>query len=474
MKQYGKGLAIFFVLSVTLTAPVVPQEPKLLAAPDVVPPATEAMQHPEFWIKRIGPDAEKIVMTPSQIKALNAKNRTRPLQTTDINGKMHSVANELDGHEYNNTQFYPQDPLTLKPFPGDSLRIGLKIIRDQVMNDPYWDRRHLPYTDVMKREVVDLMGESAVPATVQPRRGILVAHTMNRRVPTDKPAWWSQFAWQDLFNTGALETGMPVAVLHTSTDGAWLYVRSEFTYGWISAANVAFGTPEQIRKIADPANFIVTLPHKITVYTDRNFTTFLTEIYQGTKLGLVAKTAEGYQITVPCRKADGSLEAGVGWLKPDADVSVGYQPFTQANVIRTMFRTLNRPYGWADSEHERDCCGVIRTVFKTFGIFVPRWTTDQLYCSDHIRCFPHDTPKDVKYKQLDACEPGITMCGFDGHIVMYLGKVDGSYFVIHSNGYSYHDKDKNEILIGRVGICDTEIEGGSYIGEWTELTTFKP
>ena len=52
--------------------------------------------------------------------------------------------------------------------------------------------------------------------------------------------------------------------------------------------------------------------------------------------------------------------------------------------------------------------------------------------------------------------------------------MDGSHFVIHSNGYSYHKKDGTEVLIGRVGVCDTEIEGGSNIGDWTELATFKP
>jgi hypothetical protein len=188
----------------------------------------------------------------------------------------------------------------------------------------------------------------------------------------------------------------------------------------------------------------------------------------------VEKTAAGYRVLVPHRKSDGSLEIATGWLRPDADVSVGYQPFTQANVLRTMFRLLNRPYGWGNSCNERDCCGAIRTVLRIFGLNVPYGTTHELHSTDHVYAFPKDTPKEVKYKYLDSCEPGITMCGFDGHIVMYLGKVDGSYFVIHSNGYSYHDKDGTEIRIGRVGVCDTEIEGGSNIGEWTELATFKP
>jgi hypothetical protein len=430
------------------------QEPKVVAAPDVVPPATVAMQNADFWIQHIGPAAEKVIMTPEQIRALNRKNQSRPLETADVNGKPYRFPN-VKGPTYFNLQFYPQDPLALKPFPGDSLRIGLGLARANIMKGRFWDRRRLPYTDALRQELITLMDEERVPVTVRPRYGITVAHTLNRAAPYAMPAFWAQYAWQDLLNIGMIDHCSPVAVLHASTDGAWYYVRFPYGYGWIPAVNVA-------------------LPHTVPVFADREFQTLATEIYQGERLPLLAKTAAGYRVLVPHRKADGSLEAAEGWLRPDADVSAGYQPYTQANVLRTMFRVLNRPYGWGDSCNERDCCGVIRTVLRTFGIITPRGTTHELHCSDHVYAFEKNTPRDVKYTYLDSCEPAITMCGFSGHIVMYLGKVEGSHFVIHSNGYSYHDKDGTEIRIGRVGICDTEIEGGSNIGDWTELTTFKP
>ena len=47
--------------------------PKLIAAPDIVPPATEAMQNPEFWISRINGDPDRIIMTPDQISELDKK-----------------------------------------------------------------------------------------------------------------------------------------------------------------------------------------------------------------------------------------------------------------------------------------------------------------------------------------------------------------------------------------------------------------
>ncbi|MFA6472848.1 MAG: hypothetical protein WCU00_12490, partial [Candidatus Latescibacterota bacterium] len=97
-----------------------------------------------------------------------------------------------------------------------------------------------------------------------------------------------------------------------------------------------------------------------------------------------------------------------------------------------------------------------------------------LHNASRVFAFPKGTPKDFLYRTLDACPPGITLCGQRAHVVMYLGKVDGVSYVIHSNGYSYHDKDGAEIRIARVDVNDTEMEGGSFIGDWTEISVLKP
>jgi hypothetical protein len=87
---------------------------------------------------------------------------------------------------------------------------------------------------------------------------------------------------------------------------------------------------------------------------------------------------------------------------------------------------------------------------------------------------PENTQKEVKYRYLDACDPGITLCGFPNHIVIYLGKVDSNYYVIHSNGYSYHTEDGTEMGVARVSVTGTELEGGGHIDRFTEISTIKP
>ena len=470
----------FFVISIFLSAVLTfstlsarSEEEKLLPAPDIIPPATEEMQHPAFWISRI-PDADRVIMAPEEIRAFNEKNRRRSLERTDINGDSVSLK-RLAERPYRGLQYYREDPLTLESVPGDSLRDGIESNTSYIEGRVLYDRRWIPFTDAMKREISVSSSPETIPETVKPAYGVICRHTLNRRVPSHLAAYSSQYNWLDMFQTGSYETGRPVAVLHSSGNGDWSYVRSEFSYRWIPSECIALGKPDAARQYSEPEDFVVALDHRVPVYGDRDFNAWMTDIYQGARLPLVSTGGSAYEVLVPRRRTDGSLEAARGWIRPDAAVSVGYQAFTPANVIETMFRILGRPYGWGDSCHERDCCGIIRTTLDTFGIFTPRAPTHQFYYTDHAVTFPKELPKEEKFRLFDEYgEPGITICGFSGHIMLYLGKVGDDYFVIHSNGYSYHDAEGNEIKVARTSVTDLLLEGGSDIEQFTNISVYKP
>ena len=459
-------LYLFFVTSTTVTAEI---------APKSVPPATEEMQRPGFWISQINGDPDRIIMTPEQAMKLNRKNLTRTTETTDINGNTHSINKIIARKDIIGIQFNLVNPLAMLSFSGDSLRARLMRSRSYVENKTFFDIRGEKYDEEMKKDLYEMTDFNSIPDKIIPHYGILTSHTLNRLLPTNLPAYGSSGGWLDQFQSAGLDYGSPVSILHTSKDCDWYYVRSEIAFGWVSAAHVAEGSAGEIEKIVNAQDFIVPTCHKVPVYGDKDYKIFLADLYMGERLPLRRKSAGGYEITVPFRDADGSLKPVTGWVKPDADVSAGFQKFTQSNVINTVFSLLYRPYGWADSYNERDCCGTMRAVFRTFGIFLPRWTKHQSYSNDHVFAFPRETPKEKKYEILDACEPAVTLLSHSGHVVMYLGKVDGIYYVIHQSGYSYKTEDGKELYVKRVNINSTELNGerGSHVDTWTEISEFK-
>ena len=447
--------------------------PKLLAAPDIIPPATAEMQNPDFWISKIQ-NPDRVIMTPDEIVRFNQKNRTRSLVRKDIRGNTVTIDSVIaGGPPFTGIYFHLSDPLAIAEYPGSAIAKHIADVGDYVLKADLWDRRQITFPERTRHELIAEMNAGGVPGVIRPRYGMLVRHTLNRLVPTSEKVYRGQFQWLDGFQNATLETGMPVAVLHASKSGDWLLIRSEYSLGWVPAANVALGSPAAIRAASSPKNFVVGTVHKIPVYADRTCETWLTDIYMGERLELAAKTSSSFRVTVPVRRPDGTLGSAPGWLRGDAGVSVGWQSYTQRNVIATFFRLLGRPYGWGGTDHERDCVGAVRSVYRTFGIFMPRWTVFELYSTDHVTSFPADTPLEEKYRLLDACEPGITVCGFNWHVVLYLGKVDGIHYIIHQNGYSYHDAEGTEYRVGRVSVNHTELEGGADIKRWTELSVFK-
>ncbi|MFC1607697.1 SH3 domain-containing protein [Candidatus Latescibacterota bacterium] len=461
-----RTLIVILVLVLGSTVAVTGDEIQYLDAPKVVPGSTDAMQSPQFWIDNITGDPDRVIMTTDQIAVLNLENMTKSYERQDIHGETYSVVRP-------NT-FLVDDPLTITSFPGDSVRVYLEQNKRFLERGTFYDFRNRTWDEDMKNALIDMVNADVVPDNIIPLHGILVEHSFNRKFPTHKKAWREQNGWLNQFGNTNLDAGMPVAVLHMSKDRDWYFVRSPIHFGWVPATNVAIGEIGEIRDFVEAPDFIVSCIYKVPVYSDMAGRNFLMDLYMGAKLKLVENTSDGYYVLVPFRGPDGAFEAVTGWVEPDAEVSVGYQPYTQRNIINTFFSLLYRPWSSGDSYYERHCCGTVRGVLKSFGINLRNVTTLQLHASDHVIAFPMDTPKEKKHELLDGHEPAITLIGSREHIIMYLGKVGGSHYVIHSTGYDYKESDTTVRMVRRVNVNDTELEGGSHFGKWTYICTVKP
>ncbi|MCE5252567.1 SH3 domain-containing protein [bacterium] len=454
------------------------KEIKYEDAPKVVLNATAEMQTPEFWISRLKGNPDAVLLSPAHIDALNKETaiiREKVAKLNDINGKPVSIDRIIKYNDTTGAQFKIEDPLSLVSFPGDSLRARLRTNRTFFDSRTYYDDRRMTFDNDKKNQLYDMTDAGSIPDVIKPRYGIITVHATVRVLPTDEVAYGKPDEWYIKgLQAASADVAMPVAILHESKNKDWYFVRSETAFGWVRAVNIALGSPEVIRKYIDAKDFIVALTYTVPVYSNKNFSSFITDLYMGSRFKLVEKTDKGYHVLVPFRKPDGSLETVDGWVKPDAKVSVGYQPFTQRNVINTLFSLLYRPYAWNDGRNEWNCCGYIRVVLRTFGIFTGSWPAFELHWNDHVTTFPSDTPRETKYQYLEKCDPGVTLVGSDGHILMYLGKVNDKHYVIHMGGYDYTTDDGTVMMYRRVNVNDTELKGGYNIDDWTKISPLYP
>jgi len=460
------GCIIAGLLFLCVFGQVPAQEAKSENAPRLSPNVTEEMLHPEFWIANLKGDPDQVILTPAQIAGLNRKNQEKSYDFTDINGKKYNLLGR-------NT-YLTCDPLSMKSIPGDSVRAIMDQRLSALRRGTSYDFRKKKLDDAAKQKLIDQARPGEIPATVVPRYGILVCHSHTMKYPSANETWPDPVSWISNNSISSLDAASPVAVLHTSRDGDWYYIRSEIHFGWVPATHVAIGSLREIRDYVDAKNFIVVTGGKAPVYSGRSHESFITDLYMGARMQLVRKAADGYQVLMPFRRADGSFEAVPGFVKPDAPVSVGFQPFTRRNIINTFFTKLDDPWSGGDYYEGRHCCGTIRGLLRTFGISVLNSTTFQLHASDHVYSFPKETSNEVKYRYLEKCEPVITLLGSPAHVILYLSAVNGRHYVIHSTGYDYKSADGTTMLLRRVNVNDTELEGGSQVDTLTYMCELKP
>ncbi len=116
---------------------------------------------------------------------------------------------------------------------------------------------------------------------------------------------------------------------------------------------------------------------------------------------------------------------------------------------------LNQPYGWGDMYGEQDCSRFLQMVFATVGITLPRDSKDQAQVSNSAVDFDKKSDDGTKIVAITKAPAANTLLAMKGHIMLYLGTVDGKPYAIHDTTVSAMD---------RVIISDLSLGQGSPKG----------
>ena len=114
-------------------------------------------------------------------------------------------------------------------------------------------------------------------------------------------------------------------------------------------------------------------------------------------------------------------------------------PYTQENVIELAFKLLGSEYGWAGDNNAQDCSGLTREIFACFGFSLPRSAVAQTAVSGFDIRDVEAKSTEAKQRILDDAPAG-TLLYFPGHVMLYLGSVNGQAYCISAVG-SFATKD---------------------------------
>ena len=221
--------------------------------------------------------------------------------------------------------------------------------------------------------------------------------------------------------------GTPMQLIHTSADGKWGLIKGNGLLGWVPVgvfARVSGKFREQWRK-----NSFGT-PGALQFIGNQE----VKRIYTGTVLPM-----DKNNMLLPVRDASGNADTVcvskkninmLNWpLKPDRD-----------NMAHQINALIGGRYGWGGKDFNSDCSGILRQLFASFGIWIPRNSYYQTEFSGkryELGSKDDSTPEKIKKRKKVLIEkpenpvPFMTLVSFgvytkDGydtsHIGLYIGE----------------------------------------------------
>ncbi|WP_229679019.1 SH3 domain-containing protein [Dyella caseinilytica] len=379
----------------------------------------DAMLSPDYWINKLA-SPDQAILTRAQIDAQNGR-------LLDNDPSMYDLG-----------------------------KIGTAVTRDQVLawitkvskldDKPLYDEKDQLIPRPIIDGVIAGLALDKIPAVTQPRYGLIVHRVSMRNFPTRLRAFPGK-GLQDFerFQESTLFPGDPVAIVHTSLDGQWYFVVSPRYAAWVERSAIAEGTRDEVLAYAHPASYRVVTGDKVrTVYTPEAPAVSELLLDMGLRIPLDNLPPDepvngqgpyvSWTLKLPVRAEDGSLHFQPALLQRVADSSPDYLPLTQANIIRQAFKFLGERYGWGHLYNGRDCSGFVSDVYRSMGVQMPRNTGAQAISPvlPH-REFSASDSHEARMQAIAQAQVG-DLIYIPGHVMMFLGRVDGQPYVIQDVG----------------------------------------
>ncbi len=398
------------------------------SAPAMLPHTTEQMRSAAFWISRLdAPDT--LVLDAAGIETLNARIMFERKLTRQVKHFPAAVpGGEVRG----------------------SIREGFRGLSSRTLYDAKARVVRQAYYDAL----LLVADPGAVKDTVETRYALVSRMADQRIIPTEDVLTEKPFDLEfDEVQNSSLDIGTPLVVLHESRDKKWVWAQAQDSSGWVRKDAVAFCSAQEYASYCTDPFFWVAVSPRVALYLDAKLTRLAGVVRMGTVLPLGRKAVAGArEVLIPYRTPEGDFEP-LRVYAASEEGSEGFLPFTPRVVLQQAFKLLDAPYGWGGMHGAQDCSSFLQQVYGSVGVRLPRNSSEQGKAGEALA-------------QLSGALPGDTIVHLNGHIMLYLGEVDGRHYCIHATS-GYREKTAGGTrfrALHRVVVSDLSLGEGTPKG----------
>lgn len=390
----------------------------------------------EYWINKLK-DPNKVLLDLTQIDKINSENIDKVDSVYNLYAYPQEISKDtivqwINQYSFPTNQMYNQEGIAIQSEDYELIKSNLNMTN---MDD-----------------------------TIKVKYGVITSRTSMKRFPSNIEGHKEQKDKFDRFQETALDAGEKVIILHISADNRWSFVQAYNYRGWVENIDIAIGSEENINYFTDPEEFVVVLQDAIKLqFNNREYKYFM-----GTKLPIAYENEEVIVVYVPISDSNGNLVKERAEILKNIEFSKGYLPYTRVNFINQALKLLGTAYEWGDKEDGRDCSSTVASIYKTFGIYLPRNTDEQEIGAGKSISLSEMSIENKKMV-IGSLEPG-DIIFMNGHVVMYLGKDNGEDYIIHNFSGIYSNGKYNPILRTAVTEADMMVNNStSYLDLYTSV-----
>jgi len=300
------------------------------------------------------------------------------------------------------------------------------------------------------------------------KRALAVAPTSLRVLPTSRPFLEKpdDFPFDKLQNAG-LKLNEPVRVLHVSRDGAWAFAETADANGWVPLRDLAY-IDETLAAMRMGKPLLVVVRDFTTIRDDTGLAAQTVRF--GTILPVVGESRDAFDVVVAV--VSGSREAREISVKLPKDGARMFPlEMDGGNIALVGNELIGKPYGWGELYQGRDCSALLRDFYAPFGIRLPRGSYNQITSGRRIS-LSGLKPSEKERLIRESGVPFLTLLHLNGHIMLYIGSVNGKPLVFHALwGVNVRQGDggKVKLVVGKAIVSTLEpgaelpVTGGSLL-----------
>lgn len=265
----------------------------------------------------------------------------------------------------------------------------------------------------------------------------------------------------DMLSYPQLKLNEPLRIMHQSADGAWLFVETAYSNGWLESRDVALVDEEFIKSWMQAPHAVIIRDHA-AVSDGREVGTYQAKI--GTMLPVTDQNEEGLEVAVASVGEGGVAELGTTWISRTKAVPFPL-PFNADNIALIGNQLLGEPYGWGEMYDLRDCSALLRDFFMPFGIWLPRTALDQIDSVRHRQQLAKLGPEEKRTLIEERGIPFLSLLFKPGHIMLYAGEGEEGEPLVFHDAWSIRvkeDEGERKRIIGIASV--TTLEPGKELG----------